>query len=76
MAEARAEADWAHTSAILAAVWSANANLKKPKVFKPDEFNPMWSGGHKRKPDGVITKGNFGVLKDLFTGGQERKGKT
>ena len=75
MAEGRAEADWAHTSAVLAAVWSANANLKKPKVFRPDEFNPMRSDGQKRKPDKMITKADFGVLKQIITGKRERKGK-
>lgn len=42
MAEAKAEAAWTHTSAILCLVANVNRDPKqKPSPYVPDDFNPL-----------------------------------
>jgi len=35
---------WNHTAALVAAVWTANPNVKKPRMFAADEFHPHVRG--------------------------------
>ena len=69
MAEGRAEAEWAQTSALLAAVWTANSNLRRPRLFRPQEFNPFSGGRGGRAGRGTrITASNIDVLTAAVVG--------
>ncbi|RPI60584.1 MAG: hypothetical protein EHM48_06990 [Planctomycetaceae bacterium] len=69
MAEGLGETAWSHTSALLAAVWSGNQNMKKPRFFAPAEFNPYLC--QKAPKQGIrITADNIGLLKMAILGNQ------
>ncbi|HUX15724.1 MAG TPA: hypothetical protein VMW52_04580 [Phycisphaerae bacterium] len=63
LAEGRAEATWPHTAAILAAVWSANTRLRKPRLFRADEFDPF---APRRCRGTRITRDTIQTLKDAL----------
>ena len=70
MADGAGETAWSHTAALLAAVWSGNQNLKKPRFFVPQEFNPYQKSPKRGIP---ITAENIGMLKMAILG-NERSG--
>ena len=62
MADARSRERWAHTSALLTLIANVNRDPKKTRAFRPKDFNP-----YERRTSGMpITKGNIGVLKQVF----------
>ncbi len=63
MAEAKAQSEWAHTSAIMALIANVNRDPKKSRSFSPIDFNPL--AAHK----GNRVKGrtnDLSILKDVF----------
>jgi len=67
MAEARVDAEWNHTSAILAMLANVNRDPKKHGPYRPEDFHPLNRRGSSQ---GIrITKSNIGVLKVLCNAG-------
>lgn len=65
MARARIDAEWNHTSAILAMLANVNRDPKRHGPFSPSHFHPMRS---KEDPQGIpITRDNISMLK-VFCG--------
>ena len=72
MADGRAESQWAVASSILAAIWSANTMMKRPRIFDPSEFNPFVET--QRVTRGTpITAANIGVLVSAVVGGGRQR---
>jgi hypothetical protein len=63
MAEARVDAEWNHTSAILAMLANINRDPKKHGPYRPEDFHPLKR--HARSEGIRITKSSIGVLKVL-----------
>lgn len=64
MAEARVDAEWNHTSAVLAMLANINRDPKKHGFYRPEDFHPL-----KRPPKAAgirITRENIGLLKKVF----------
>ncbi len=59
MSEARARADWARTSALMALTANCHRDTKKSRALKPADFDPFAQRG--RPP-----KVGVDVLKDVF----------
>jgi len=67
MSEGRSQADWAHTSKILAMIHNVNCS-KKSEMKSADEFNPHQA---KESNEDVVYVDNPAALKkmkDAFTG--------
>ncbi len=71
MADGRSEATWSQTAVLAAAIWTANGNLKRPRSFHPDEFNPH--GGRVRASGTRITADNIDALKSALLGPRPAK---
>ena len=63
MAEGRSKWASGQVAALLAAIWSGNQNLKKPRFFRPQEFDPY---ARKAKPARAVVKRDIGILKTIF----------
>ena len=73
MADGRGKATWSHTSALLSAIWTGNPNMKRPRFFRPDEFNPY----RKLRRTGVrIMAKDIDVLKAAILGSRGRGKQT
>jgi len=65
MAEARVDAEWNHTSAILAMLANVNRDPKKRGAYHPEEFHPLKR--RRSSSTGIpITRDNIGMLKTVF----------
>ena len=68
MAEACVDADWNHTSAVLAMLANVNRDPKKHGPYRPEDFHPLKR--RERRPGIRITKSSIGMLK-VFCGRKE-----
>ena len=67
MAEARVDAEWNHTSAILAMLANVNRDPKKHGPYRPEDFHPL---KRRASPQGIrITKSSIGILKVFCNAG-------
>ncbi|HOQ06093.1 MAG TPA: hypothetical protein PKY88_12870 [Anaerohalosphaeraceae bacterium] len=64
MAQGRGESAWGRTSNLMALIANVNRDPKKGRPFKPEDFNPY----ARKSRVIVLTKKNFGLLRDLFIG--------
>ena len=65
MAEARVDAEWDHTAAVLCILANINRDPKKHGPFRPDQFHPFRRSSGSLS--GVrITPENIGLLKKVF----------
>lgn len=69
MAEARAESEWAHTSAVLAMLANVHRDPKKTKAFTPSDFNPL---AKRRRRDRQGKATSLKILKTVFVEGKEK----
>lgn len=70
MAEGRMDAEWNHTSAILAMLANVNRDPKKHGPYRPEDFHPLKRRTHAQ---GIrITRENIGLLKSVFCQGGKR----
>lgn len=67
MAEARQEAEWARTSAVMALMANVNRDAKS-KAFTPDDFNP-WAVRHKLKRSPKRVMGDINMLRAFLPQG-------
>jgi hypothetical protein len=68
MAEARVDAEWNHTSAVLAMLANVNRDPKKHGPYHPEDFHP--SKRRQHSSTGIpITRSNIGLLKKVFLKG-------
>ena len=68
MAEARVDAEWNHTSAVLAMLANVNRDPKKRGPYHPEEFHPLKR--RRSSSTGIpITRDNIGLLKKVFLKG-------
>jgi len=68
MAEGRVDAEWNHTSAILAMLANVNRDPKKRGPYRPEDFHPLKRRGSSQ---GIrITRQNIGLLKKVFFEGR------
>ena len=69
MAEARVDAEWNHTSAVLAMLANVNRDPKKHGPYRPEEFHPL---KRRDRSHGVpITRENVSLLKKVFIQGRK-----
>jgi len=65
MAEARVDAEWNHTSAVLAMLANVNRDPKKQSLYHPEDFHPLKRC--RSSSTGIpITRDNIGLLKKVF----------
>jgi len=65
MTEARLDADWNHTSAVLAMLANAHRDPKKHRAFTPDDFHPLRN--RRRGGNGIpLTTKNIRLLKKAY----------
>lgn len=69
MAQAAQDRHWCHTSAVLAAIWSANGNLKRPRLFAADEFHPLRASGATQTTT-KVSKETMPLVKAMLLGPQ------
>ena len=68
MAEGRVDAEWNHTSAILAMLANVNRDPKKHGPYRPEDFHPP---RRRDRSEGVpITRENVSLLKKVFIQGK------
>ena len=71
MAEAKAQSEWAHTSALMALFANAHRDPKKTRAFTPSDFKPLQARG-RRQIDGRTR--DLRILRDVFVKREGRKG--
>jgi len=67
MTEARLEASWDHTSALMALLANVNRDPKRHGPYRMEDFHPF----RRRTAQGIrITRQNIGLLRKVFCQGK------